>query len=769
MATSKPISKSEITSAQAKDPDRCRRMNVQMVQNILLIWLDNNIDENNSDCRNSITQLRRVVNTITTFIDGEECIEFLNNIEDEKACIIISGSFGQRIVPQIHNMSQVDTIFIFCGNKKFHQQWAKDWSKIKGVFTEIGPICEALKVTAQQCEQNATPMSFMTTTGDISKKNLNQLDPTFMYTQILKEILLSINFEQQHIIQFIQHCRTVFENNKKALQTVNELEKYKNHTPIWWYTSDSFLYPMLNRALRVLDGDIIIKLGFFISDLHRDIDKLHKEQFGGRSSNKTLTLYRGQGMNNDDFNKMKETKGGLLSFNCFLSTSKNRTISLEFANEALGKADLTGILFVMDVDPQQSTTPFASVADVGYFKDNEEEVLFSMHTVFRIGETTPMDKNQQLFQVHLTLTNDNDKDLCVLKDRIREEAEGSTGWNQLGELLIKMGQPAKAQQVYEFLLKEVTDEIEKARFYHQLGMAKYYLGEHKEALKFYEDALKIRQKLLPSSHLDIAKTYNWIGNTYGNMGDYTKELSFHEKALEIRKQSLPSNHPDLAKSYSNISAVYYNMSEYAKALSSHEKALEIQKQSLPSNHPDLASSYNNIGLVYSDTGEYAKALSSHEKALEIRKQSLPSNHPDLAKSYSNISAVYYNMGEYAKALSSHEKALEIQKQSLPSNHPDLASSYNNIGLVYSDTGEYAKALSSHEKALEIRKQSLPSNHPDLASSYNNIGLVYENMCNYSKARSYYERAIEIGKQSLPADHPSLKIYKNNLDIVKKKL
>ena len=35
-------------------------------------------------------------------------------------------------------------------------------------------------------------------------------------------------------------------------------------------------------------------------------------------------------------------------------------------------------------------------------------------------------------------------------------------------------------------------------------MVKYYLGEHKEALKFYEDALKIRQKLLPPTHLDIA-------------------------------------------------------------------------------------------------------------------------------------------------------------------------------------------------------------------------------------------------------------------------
>jgi hypothetical protein len=39
----------------------------------------------------------------------------------------------------------VDSIFIFCGNKKRHEEWAEEWSKTKGVFTEIKPICETLK------------------------------------------------------------------------------------------------------------------------------------------------------------------------------------------------------------------------------------------------------------------------------------------------------------------------------------------------------------------------------------------------------------------------------------------------------------------------------------------------------------------------------------------------------------------------------------------------------------------------------------------------
>jgi hypothetical protein len=42
----------------------------------------------------------------------------------------------------------------------------------------------------------------MATDGDFSKKNLDQLNPSFMYTTIMKEILLIIKFEQQHFIEF---------------------------------------------------------------------------------------------------------------------------------------------------------------------------------------------------------------------------------------------------------------------------------------------------------------------------------------------------------------------------------------------------------------------------------------------------------------------------------------------------------------------------------------------------------------------------------------
>ncbi len=518
-----------------------------------------------------------------------------------------------------------------------------------------------------------------------------------------------------------------------------------------------------------MEVDLIIKMGFFVRDLHNHIVALHAEQYGGHHHSNSFTVYRGQGLSSTDFEQLMNTQGGLLAFNNFLSTSQNRAVSLEFARRTMATSSLVGVLFVIEIDPSITATPFANVGNVGYYPA-EKEILFSMHSVFRIGQVEQIDKNDRLWQVDLILTGDDDAQLHALTERMREETFPSTkGWYRLGNLLLKLGQFDKAGQVFDIMLDQTTEQGEKANIYHMLGMVKDGQGKYEEAVGFYENSIKIKQKILPPTHSDLATSYNNIGNVYNNMDEYSKALSYYEKALEIYQKTLPANHPRLATSYNNIGLVYSKMGEYSKALSYYEKALEIYQKTLPANHPSLATSYNNIGLVYDDIGEYSKALSSHEKALEIYQKTLPANHPLLATSYNNIGLVYSKMGEYSKALSSHEKALEILRKTLPANHPSLATSYNNIGLVYDDMGEYSKALSSHEKALEIRQKTLPENHPDLAQSYNNIGNVYNNMGEYSKALSYLKRALNILQRSLPPNHPHLETVKKSIEIVEKKL
>ena len=756
-----------VSFAHSKDADGHRWINRPIFENFFLIWLNGDIDENSSDCQNILVQLHRAVHTIDTFKDGEECIDFLGDMADDKGCMIISDSLAQQIVPLVHNMSQVDSIFVLSSSQKYDKEWIADWPKIQGPYTEIEPISDAVKKTALRLENNAISISFIKGSDSLLEKNGNRLDPSFMYTQIMKEIFLTINFEEQHLKEFVEHCQKTFDYNEARLKPVKEFaEKYSQHTPIWWYAQDSFLYPMLNRALRMMDVDIMIKLAFFIRDLHQHIEEVHQKRYANSPSNQRFTFYRGQGMQKKDFVKMEANKGGLISFNSFLSTSTNLDIALMFAECSSMHPDLLGVLFIMDIDVIRPSTPFASATDVEYLNQNEAEVLFSMHAVFRIVEITAMDENPRIFQVKLNLVSDKDNDLCQLIHYIRHDiCPNDEGWYRLGCLLLTMGESAKAQQVYEILLGQETEESTKVSIYHQLAVAKKQLGEYEKALEYYNEFVKIKEKQSPRPDLELAMAYNNIGEVYDRMDDDQKALSSYEKALIVFEQSLPPTHRHLTASYNNIGLLYHRMNDYGKALSSYEKALAIQQQSLPSTHPELAATYNNIGMVYYRMIDYQKALSFHEKALKVRQESLPPTHSDLALSYNNIGNVYNSMGDYRKACFSYEEALKIQHGSLPSSHPDLAPLYNNIGIAYNSMGDYQQALSFYEKALAIQEQSLPSTHIHLAKFYNNIGLVYTDKGAYEKALSYNEQALSIKQQCLSPTHPALSRSYNNLGLV----
>ena len=132
-------------STLSKDSHTRQWISNKMVQIDRLIWLDNSINDNNDDCRNTVNKLRQVAKVINTFTDMDECVDFLTDIHNQNIFMIISDALYQNIVSLIHDVAELCTIFIFCRNKITCKQWTKTRSKVWDVFTEISPMCEAIK------------------------------------------------------------------------------------------------------------------------------------------------------------------------------------------------------------------------------------------------------------------------------------------------------------------------------------------------------------------------------------------------------------------------------------------------------------------------------------------------------------------------------------------------------------------------------------------------------------------------------------------------
>jgi tetratricopeptide (TPR) repeat protein len=650
-------------STSSKDATVSSFTNIRqnICQNFVLLWLDANNDKSNQEFCSSLSQLGRIFDPIKTCTDVDECVKFLHQVEKEKIFMIVSGGLGQNILPTIHEMFQLKSVFVFCGNTSFHEQWTRQYKKVKAVESDIVRICNALHSAARQYDQNSVSISFFSASLE-SKQTLSQLDHSFMCIQLLNENILGTDSDQKAIKDFAKYCH----NQHIESSEIEKFEKeYKINEAMKWYNTESFLFSMLNWALRTLSIDAILKMGFFIHDLHRHIGEVYKEQRDNYK--KPFTVYRVQVFSNADFAKLCQNEGGFISFDNFLLVDKNKSEKDYFndAGDAIKDKDhnMFGIVFVMLIDPKKSTNVFAAISP------SEQKFIFSFHTVFLINKAKPMG-NDRIYKVKLTLTSDGDDRLDAAIKLMRDETWGLTGWDRLSELLFKLDKFDKAKEVYHALLDRESDDSDKAALlYQQLGRIERQQGDYNSAIKSYEKAREIFKKT--SKKADWADSCNNIGLVYENMDDYQKALSFHEEALEIRKEVPTPHHPKLASSYNNIGNVHNKMGHYSEAHSFHKHALEIRKKILPQNHPNLAISYNNLGLVYFNQEEYNKALQNHKKALEIRQNVQPPNNPLLAGSYNNIGLVKEKMGDYAEARLNYGEAIKTAERSLPLNHPHL--------------------------------------------------------------------------------------------------
>lgn len=95
-----------------------------------LIWLDSlvNTSQENLDGQKLI---RSSIDHLKTFENIERCEEYIRSIShNERIILIVSSRLARDIIPRIHQLRQVSSIYIYCLDKSANEQWAKQYKKV---------------------------------------------------------------------------------------------------------------------------------------------------------------------------------------------------------------------------------------------------------------------------------------------------------------------------------------------------------------------------------------------------------------------------------------------------------------------------------------------------------------------------------------------------------------------------------------------------------------------------------------------------------------
>ncbi|MFD2563338.1 CHAT domain-containing protein [Aquimarina rubra] len=298
----------------------------------------------------------------------------------------------------------------------------------------------------------------------------------------------------------------------------------------------------------------------------------------------------------------------------------------------------------------------------------------------------------------------------------------------------------KALEICNTKLSELS--MEKARAYNNIGSYYFINSNYSEALSQYEEALRIKLKILPKDHLEISNSYAKIGNIYYEYRNYDLALEQYLKKLEIILNSVGANDEMTANSYNNIGNVYKQKGEYNNALRYLDRSLKIMQSIYGDSSFKVSSYYSNIGNIYKDMEVYYKALEYHKKAIEILENKYGEKYPGLIGDYHNIGIVYHKEKQFELALQFYNKGLEIILERFGDKHTFAAHSYNNFGKAYEELKDYKTALEYYIMSQNIYRDILGENNVRISIAYNYTALAYFKNIEYEKALSYYEKAIK---------------------------
>jgi tetratricopeptide (TPR) repeat protein len=281
-----------------------------------------------------------------------------------------------------------------------------------------------------------------------------------------------------------------------------------------------------------------------------------------------------------------------------------------------------------------------------------------------------------------------------------------------------------------------------------IGTIYVIMDEHKQALNYYQQAIKI------SSSQAI---FNNIGLAYSGQGQYYEAIEYFNKALEIGNREFPIGHPEIGITLDNIGQTYNYQGEYRKAFDYHLQALHVKQQTLPDNHMNIGISFNNLGFTYNKLGEHDEALTYLQRALQIYQECLPENHLEIGTLLENMAAVYCCQKQYNTGLEYLYKALYIAERTEPINHLSLARVLRTIGgtltaLKHNDEGDDKEAFDCFRRAIAIYDANGSAKSSYAALSLYQQGKLHYLRKEYYQAQELYEQALNIQQTVLPQNH-----------------
>jgi hypothetical protein len=218
-------------------------------EGITLIWYDSQIDKT-EDTKLTVEELRQINDCVILYSKQQQCVNYIQSVVNEKIFLITSGKEADAIISKIEQLKQVDSIFIFCFKIEKYQHLLEQYKKIVGIYCKRFTLIDSIKQNVEILQRHLNAFSFYNEHYEKATRDISKESAEFLWFQLFKDVLLQMPRSEKAKQELIDFSREYYHGNQKEHKNITEFEmSYEMDKSIYWYTKDSFLYKLVNKAL----------------------------------------------------------------------------------------------------------------------------------------------------------------------------------------------------------------------------------------------------------------------------------------------------------------------------------------------------------------------------------------------------------------------------------------------------------------------------------------------------------------------------------------
>jgi tetratricopeptide (TPR) repeat protein len=299
-------------------------------------------------------------------------------------------------------------------------------------------------------------------------------------------------------------------------------------------------------------------------------------------------------------------------------------------------------------------------------------------------------------------------------------------------------------------LGTTAGEVLRHEVWNAAGVARYYLGDLDEAIRWHERTLAERRPLgRPEA---IAESLVNLGNALHQLDRADEAAAAWDEAAALFRAHAP-DHAFHGTTLANLGWVRQRAGDLAGAEEAYAQALAILERRYGTDNPALAGTLRKQALLSVRRGELDLADARFARCVELYEGA--GNRLDLAGVLADRAYACTRREAWSDARALLERCLAEYAAAVPADHVMVAGPEYLAGLCDLRGGDPAAARAHLERSRDLRARAYGEGHWQTANSASLLGECLLALGDVDGAAAHLEASLPILRAALDADDPNV--------------